>query len=263
MKRFPKYAQSLDSFRAPGLMTVGRCTSEQSFPAAFVFPFLNKEGEQDFCTANLVGPRAMITAKHCVADLTVKYLVFLDQNLFAAGSPSFEKLKCEPSETVELAICAPDNGDSFKADHFEKVSLDEPKSNLTIAGFGFGKFGDIHKGPKAGFFTGPATLKTPASAPDNFMTLSGPILVRGGDSGGPVLDRCDAKRTIVGFIESAIGTSDQSTATQNSAAAVAKQLQKWANEASHGICGVTPGLDCATQPTVNCQMQRCTFASVR
>jgi len=237
------------------------CAKPKDFPGTFLLRDMTDTSSSGGCTANLVGPRAMLTAGHCLSDNSkARYAAYADRK---SENPTYKGLKCTPSDKVDLAICEFANGGAFVSSFFERISIVSPGNidkKIVIAGFGVADSDAALLGEKAGFFWGWASLERLATQGKSEMVIgkfgAGETKVRESDSGGPALDGCGPGRKIVGIIRgysNDIATT-QSYVIQNSAAIVKAQLNAWAAEPGHFICGLTPNheIDCPTSTNLAC-----------
>ena len=159
------------------------------WPATFSTTF--KVGNREFiCTAQLLGPRVLITAAHCVGDTR-------EVTLQKQGFPSY-KGKCTRDEryktdiSADFALCHIDNTDAIIPGRYEELDFDpgHVKSGVLVTAVGYGctrPFGDSD----GNFRTGPMILRGSAGAryPNYVLAIVPPAehtytFLCDGDSGG-------------------------------------------------------------------------------
>jgi hypothetical protein len=227
--------QAKPEYRVPfdkrPLMIGGDPVSAAAFPATLSFVNAKTRAQ---CTAMLVGPRVILTSAHCIKDDQT----YNAEVVVGTGLQHFARLKCEKNDLAELGMCKPESADSsFKSDHFEQVSVDEPENTVYIAGFTKTESGRRLAKIAGGTFD----VKRPLGQGVLMMTTGRSAEVEAGDSGAPAFNQCSMPRKIVG-VQELKGAGKDALVTRSSHKLPTDQLKAWAKDS--GICGLTPGLEC-------------------
>lgn len=210
----------------------GRVADPADYPASFFT-------RQDWsCTASLVGPKALLTAGHCVntgVKTTIRY-----------GNDEI-KAVCEhdaayPGETTaDWALCLlskPITGVLYEMVNQDPARV-KLKDELRLTGFGCNKAKDKSGGGV--LREGDAEVVKLPRAANNDIVTKGDVALCYGDSGGPAFylpGGAKAKRWQVA-VNSRGNIKNKSYLSSTSTPAAQRFLSGWARKNKAGICGLT------------------------
>lgn len=181
----------------------GQPQSPQDWPATLIL-----KGVAGLCTATLVGPRAIITAAHCIAPQD-SGLILIDDQPIAAHCWRHEDYESS-GEKYDLALCQAGADVPLIGPHsdYERISLDTPPQAAGSAVYLLGA--GCHNAPPPGQDPPPAgppyvlygaPTKVVDSSPDDFTLTKDGGASCNGDSGGAAYVRDGGlHRKIVGIV---------------------------------------------------------------
>jgi hypothetical protein len=223
----------------------GTVEDAADWPASF-YPTLKANGQDaSSCSATLVGPRALLTAAHCIADGGQAELRHGGQSY--VGRCEQAKPSYHSPESPDWAMCLMSTDVPVR---YETISLDvsvlRRDERLKLTGFGCQKIGSNVTDGK--FRTGPGFIEKQLGQvvgdPDWIATY--PAVARGdaficpGDSGGAVFfEEPNFKRTVMA-VNSHYDTAGQGVsflAVIGTPAGTAF-LKNWAQRHSQRLCGI-------------------------
>lgn len=177
----------LDNNDVPTLIN-GRPATAGEFPATV---YASMSGAR--CTGNVVGPRAMIIAAHCVGNGKTASFAIDGQNYDSTctHSPDYAG-----NETSDWALC--EVSKDVSGIEFESLNIDTnfPKVGDKITLTGFGCVNPGGGGGNDGILrVGESTVKRmPSGSRDNDIVTQGGAALCFGDSGGPAYSEINGKR---------------------------------------------------------------------
>ncbi len=222
---------------------------------------LRLDGNED-CTATLVGPRAVLTAAHCVADSSQGTLEVCGNKIDATCDhhPDYQEDVDEADEdwyakvSPDFALCQLDESVEFIT--YETIETDSKKVaigvNLGLLGFGCGRenhgmvtdFGDLRLGE--------ARIMEIPKPPSYFAVTDSGATLCDGDSGGAAyfLD-CDQERKIAG-VNAGQSCYRFSSIAITSTDGFLSWARSWSQLANLQICGIHSGIgSCRNDPFNN------------
>lgn len=199
---------SPDDRADPQIIAGTEVINPSDWPATFVF----RGQESRPCTATVVGPRAVLTAAHCVADGGQGDLV-IGRGRFHLTCRRHGNFFKPPEYDVALCLASEDIRLRQRTDRFERVhdgaEIDLSSRKVQHLGFGCTSQGGADFGI---LYRGDATVSvTPTPTAPRIETRDG-ARVCAGDSGGAAYLQVGGERVVVGVQSTGAATFTQMAA---------------------------------------------------
>jgi hypothetical protein len=205
----------------------------EDWPSTYVF-----DGRLN-CTATAVGPRAILTAAHCVDDRAVGELP-------VGATGSVIRVTCRHhtlfrrTRTADFALCLA--GADLPRTGFEFISADlavlARETPVQLVGYGCTdegrRFGTLYEGP--------TYVTDNPSRGSLFTKTAGGAAVCEGDSGGAAYVVREERRVIIGVNARGDFSRESSLATTATWQFV-EWAQAWSRQTGAGICGLSATVD--------------------
>jgi len=198
------------------------------------------------CTATIVGPRAVITAAHCIDDQAR-----MEVRLPGEAQPFLLTCEVHPwyqyvGLIADAALCLSNRAfpTSFAYENLDtQITRVRRGTKLFLLGYGCRKFEDIGNPQKIGQLYGGVSevILLPSRSEDHYRTFGG-VVICPGDSGGSayILSSPTAPeglRSIVG-INSGFAQASRQSAITPLTGSVAQFITDWSKDRKTQICGV-------------------------
>jgi hypothetical protein len=209
----------------------GRLAEPKDWPASFYA----RLGD-DYCTSTAVGPRALLTAAHCVRNRTATLMLAnVEYRLQCERAPGYTA-----SAKADWALCALDK--PLPSLPFEVLSTSastvKKNDDVTLSGFGC----DGTAGTDGVFRIGESRVQKVPSGSNYDIVTSGGAAVCFGDSGGAAYRYLDGTRRVQIAVNSRAGTeAGQSYLSSLAVRPAIDFLHSWSSRNDVFICGVHPG----------------------
>lgn len=212
-----------------------RPLTASDFPASFYH--LLPHGK--FCSATLVGPGAVVTAAHCVADRSIMYIKHGDWR--AQGECRQHKAYAQGNRSADIALCAVSPFAQIPGERVANVPL-LSQSTVLLTGYGCVKSKDVPEGgapePQKSLFGGEAIV-VDLPVGDNFhFTSAGQAVLCFGDSGGATFVVAGNSRRLLVGANAASDFFTRSAVTALYAPGIADFINDWADKHGRKICGL-------------------------
>lgn len=192
------------------------------------------------CTATVVGPKAILTAAHCLGGATTGSVLINNQTLSLTCQPN-PKYSTDP--TADVAMCAASGTITAPKLKYEVLNTDAAmvKVSTSIVLLGYGCL--TEGGPVSDtLYVGSATVKGLPVA-DNRYEVQGGAKLCGGDSGGAGYVMVDPSRRVVfGVNKSQVPATKTSYLTSVTTTDDADFIKTWGATTGNKICGLDAGV---------------------
>jgi hypothetical protein len=221
---------------ATGQIIGGELAIPSDWPATF--RFLSPEGP---CTSTVVGPRAVLTAAHCVTDGAIGIIRLGNEPGIGVTCTHHDDYDVDARLDIALCVAAA-NIPLANNRPYETLNTDSLRPELgaqvTLLGYGCRQ---VHGGgPSGALYKGDSVVQFPAYGVP-FATTIGGAAVCFGDSGGGAFLVSGASRKLIGV------NSQGDIITRSHISAVAHPLimafiKRWSTQKNAPICGISPNL---------------------
>jgi hypothetical protein len=213
-------------------------------PKAFPASLYSRSGNE-LCTSTLIGPRAVLTAAHCVETGAVATFRLGGQD-YRAVCERASQYPADPS--ADYALCAVQDRDVAGAP-FERVNI--TASHLKVGQkplmTGFGCTNANGTGGNNGVYMvgdESSIIRLPSNQSNN-IEVQGEVALCFGDSGGPAFLVSGAQRELIS-VNSSVGSvggvlTDHSHLSSTSAPVAVAFLTGWSSRNKAPICGLPGG----------------------
>lgn len=224
--------RAASAFQEPGAQVQiigGTLADPGDWPGTFVI--------DGVCTSTAIGPRAILTAAHCLPDDSTGVVESDGKEILAhcVHHPDYH------SNSADFALCELTSDLTDVLAEHVNVSKDQPQENDTVRLLGFGctELG----GSDGGFgvlYEGDSTVVRLPAGSSYYMRTRGGAAVCYGDSGGAAylfLNAAKTRRVVVG-VNSEGDIEQVSLLATTSVPGFVSWLRKWSDERGLQICGI-------------------------
>ena len=237
LEMFPVAALSEDQ-QAATVVIGARRVDPKLYPASFY----SRHAGGGVCTSTLVGPKALLTAAHCVPNGGIAEITVSDgiRRATCSHAPEYDRVR---NPTADYALCLVEPAVT-DIRFFETVNTDGGRvakgSTVLLTGFGCvsasGRSDGIYR-------VGEATVERGPTARANDFLARGRAAVCYGDSGGPAFVQAaeDGSSRVQVSVNSRGDLGERSSLASLTTPTAQRFLTGWATAHNAVICGVHEG----------------------